>query len=145
MIFRQQGEVWDYYKSTRLSTKVWAHWSVRVTSIGFLVFGLFSFFSYILPIGIRIIPAWIRIVGLGLMWVFFCLTIRATKRAQDKMYTREYTSYRLDSSRDRRYLRYVLFLRKLADKKYTREDIAKLRQAAYSTRKLPPIPRQTCH
>jgi hypothetical protein len=37
--------------------------------------------------------------------------------------------YRLDSSRDKRYLPYILFLNKLADQQYTREDIVKLRQA----------------
>jgi hypothetical protein len=86
-----------------------------------------------MPIGIWIIPAWMSIVGLGLMFVFFCLTPPAIRRAVDKTYSPEYATYRLDSSHDRRHLRYVLFLRKLADQKYTRKDIAKLRRAVEIT------------
>ena len=59
----------------------------------------------------------------------FCRILLVRERALTKKYSLECATYRLDSSRDTKHLDYVLFLNKLADQQYTREDIVKLRRA----------------
>jgi hypothetical protein len=75
-------------------------------------------------------------ISFGFLAFFFWLIVRTIDRALAKEYQVEYTTYGLDPNlgkAKRLYLRYMLFLDKLVDKKYSREDIAKLRCVAILT------------
>jgi hypothetical protein len=83
--------------------------------------------------GLGIISGWIVIGAPTLVVPLLILIIRVRNRALVKKYSLECDTYRLNSSRDMRHLRYVLFLNKLDDRQYTRRDIAKLRRAVEIT------------
>jgi hypothetical protein len=114
MVFQQQKEVWDYYKS--MERQVYRDWAIRgllgipiLTSLAIFLLRGFDPKSVVWAVVLTIALSGLMTYVLG--------------RCLVKKYPLEYDTYGM------KYLPYVLFLGKLADQKYTREDIAKLRRA----------------
>ena len=128
MVFKQAEAVWDYYKSTRLFKKVPV--VVWIGILDLICINLICIYMLQkrsdIPYGIYVL---IGPLHLGLTLVIIHLVILELRSILAKKYSLECATYRLNSFHDKGHLRYVLFLRKLADQKYTREDIANLRRA----------------
>src|SRR5262245_5085791 len=84
----------------------------------------------------------VYLVGFGLALLLLWLRARAIDRALAKEFQEEYATYKLNpkpGKTRRLYLRYILFLDRLVEKHYTREDIAKLREIT-EIAELPKLP-----
>ena len=128
MVFKQWEEVWQYYKTAsplkalfawnkaRVYWYLWVACCVSVLcGVGFVA--VFQRYSL-----------WIDLIAGCLPVLAVFLMVGALRRAETKEFAAEYANYDgLARSRDIRYLRYVRFLRALANQKYSREDIARLR------------------
>jgi hypothetical protein len=126
MILHQWGKVWELYKSALSLKSIRSYWPLRISLGLYLASGI---------AGVILLTTkhWNILSVLGLMTPFGIIMWYTKHVALSKKFHDEYATHGIaifPITRRIMYLRYALFLHRLAEHLYTREDIEKLRQFA---------------